>query len=862
MTTTPTYRIHPGIGIARLGDSTSDFCISPEEPAALPIACTEEGNTFPAPDGDGERRVDELKDSNGRIKRQAARFRVYVYDDESPDGRPLELGDRVYGGGNQGTLIDIHWRVHLANKKASWYQFDGLQGEHGYAPGHPRRNASVTDPEARQQLIIDPGPRIVGVKSNRTASFGRDGAGVYATSFPPPLEPCSIDTLGDLLTDDGGRLLVLGGHGCSGSAFFGELGHPRIDEYANNDGWFDDTSDGPVTARLVMHSEEVDATRFVDVESPSWVIVAYPAYVPEILDVVTMTDALDDTFVRELAARTDLYGESGTFDDPQVIDPSDRAALALWKGGRLRWNPDFKPWFYRDVWPILFRPSEFSYLTSILGQSNFPHDQTTRGRFDPLRLGVPPTVDAGALEAVDAESVAKNQSGELFVETFAPIAQALEKQSGGALATGPLLDAIRAAIAEFASVAIRDRDAGYAGYLRAWREGDRDTPEYAEARELLERAVHEAVAAAGEGASPGMAKELRVAISDHMRKYLSGKLLRDYRRQRVAGITNDPHGEYRRFLFDALRRPGEENRFRSGSNPDGRMHGLPLMPLLAGDNPITNTLPSKFLRLTELQLFVLRQWAKGSFRNEAVEGFPPPDPWLPYAGWANETGRDLDRGVMTNLLGGSFCPGAEVGWIMRNPAIYLGPYRIKADPDFSSFRLTAAQANAWRGYVPEVDYSAYADAELDQYDDFERGMQPGDLTKHMSTPWQSDFNECSTQEIDVTYESWNVLFSGTHDDVTAREQSRWITLWWPAHRPMQTYEHDSDAAPTNPYIWVDWSRGVPQTKAGDLKMVTEWSRLGFVRRNPYAKPGELDKAAPDVPKYVATERTPREEGPR
>lgn len=859
MATTPRYRIHPGIGIARLGDSPSDFCISPEEPAALPIACTEGGNTFPGPGGKGERRIDDFKDSKGRIKRQAARFRVYVYDDDNPDGRPLELGDKVAGGGNQGTLIDIHWRVHLANKKAAWYTFDALQGEHGYAPSHPRRNADITDAEARQQLIIDPGPRIVDATDNRTASFGRDGGDVYATSFPPPLEPCSIDTLGDLVTDDRGRLLVLGGHGCSGSAYFGELGHPRIDEYANNDGWFDDTSDGPVTARLVMHSEEVDQTRYIDVESPAWVIVGYPAYVPEILDVVTMTDTLEDTFVRELASRTDLYGESGTFDDPEVIDASDRDALALWKAGRLRWNPDFRPWFYRDVWPILFRPSEFSFLSSILGQSNFPHDQTPRGRFDPFRLGVPPAVDAGALETVDAESIAKNQSGALFTETFTPIARTLEKQSGRTLSLGPLLEAVRPAIAEFASAAIDDPGAGYRTYLRAWREGDRDIPDYAEAREVLEHVVHEAVAAASDGASPELAKEVKVAVSDHVRKLLSGKLLRDYRRQRVAGITSDPHGEYRRFLFDALRRPGEENRFRSGGNPDGRVHGLPLMPLLAGDNPLTNTLPSKFFRLTELQFFVLQQWADGLFRNEALEGLPHPDPWLPYAGWVNATGRDLDRGVMTNVLGGSFCPGGEVGWIMRNPAIYLEPYRIKADPAFSSFRLTAAQGNAWKGNVPEADYSAYADSELDQDDDFERGMQPGDLTKHMSTPWQSDFNECSTQPIDVTYEGWNLLYSGTHDDVTARERSVWITLWWPAHRPMQTYEYDLEAKP-DPYIWVDWSRGVPQTNAGDLKMVTEWRRLGFVVRNPHAKPGELDNASRDIPKYVTVERTQDEEG--
>ena len=35
-----TYRIHPGIGIARLGNSTDAFCISPEQPAACPSIAT------------------------------------------------------------------------------------------------------------------------------------------------------------------------------------------------------------------------------------------------------------------------------------------------------------------------------------------------------------------------------------------------------------------------------------------------------------------------------------------------------------------------------------------------------------------------------------------------------------------------------------------------------------------------------------------------------------------------------------------------------------------------------------------------------------------------------------------------------
>ena len=65
--------------------------------------------------------VGTFKDAQGRIKRQAARFQVFVYDEDNPDGRPLKFGDQVEGGGNRGTLVDIQWRVYLANKKACWF---------------------------------------------------------------------------------------------------------------------------------------------------------------------------------------------------------------------------------------------------------------------------------------------------------------------------------------------------------------------------------------------------------------------------------------------------------------------------------------------------------------------------------------------------------------------------------------------------------------------------------------------------------------------------------------------------------------------------------------------------------------------
>jgi hypothetical protein len=434
------YRIHPGIGIARLGNSPDAFCITPEQPAALPIDCDARGNPLVTPDGMTELRIKSFKDSEGRMKRQAARFQVWAYDDESPNGRPLKLGDQIEGGGNAGVLIDIQWRIYLGNKKSSWYQFLELQGEHGYDQNHPRRNAAITADNARQQLIIDPGPRTVNHTNSRTAQCDRDNA-AYATTFPPvPLKPNSIDTLGDLLTDDTGRLLVLGGHGNSGSYLYDDFGQPRIDNFVNNDGWFDDTSDGPVMARLAMYSPLVQRVRYVDVEYPAWVVCASPAYVPVILNVVTMDDLVEDMAIRQFAARTDLYGAAGTFNDPQHIAPTDQGALIHWRAGRVRWNPDYKPWFYRDIWTILYRPDQYNYLCDTLGQSNFPHNQSTRGTFDYEKLGCPPVIDRRAVEMCEEKCIRDHLSGDLFVEELAAELTALETTVPGAAAGAAITD--------------------------------------------------------------------------------------------------------------------------------------------------------------------------------------------------------------------------------------------------------------------------------------------------------------------------------------------------------------------------------------------------------------------------------------
>jgi hypothetical protein len=90
----------------------------------------------------------------------------------------------------------------------------------------------------------------------------------------------------------------------------------------------------------------------------------------------------------------------------------------------------------------------------------------------------------------------------------------------------------------------------------------------------------------------------------------------------------------------------------------------------------------------------------------------------------------------------------------------------------------------------------------------------------------------------------------------------WETLWWPAHRPLQAWEATFvDGKPV--YRFLEWARGVPGTNAGNLKMVTEWSILGFIIRNPYVPASTLDTPWNDVTsvsaKYLSVERTEEEE---
>ena len=119
MTSAARYKIHPAIGVARVGNAPeSDFFLGPEIP-----------NEPSTGSGDAGTVVPPFK-SAGLIKRQAARFRVWEYLDIDGVWTPSREVT-----GLDADVVDLTWKVHLANRKASFFAFTG--------PPDPMRNGQA-----------------------------------------------------------------------------------------------------------------------------------------------------------------------------------------------------------------------------------------------------------------------------------------------------------------------------------------------------------------------------------------------------------------------------------------------------------------------------------------------------------------------------------------------------------------------------------------------------------------------------------------------------------------------------------------------------------------------------------------------
>lgn len=283
--------IHPAIGIARVGNSRTGYFVGPEVPNR-PVHPP--GGFKDGPNGD-------------EIKRQAARFRIFAY---AADGSLI--------GELTSADAEIVWSVELANKKAEWDIFAGMRGEDlPLSKRRPRsewRNKDLRD-KAREGLVIAPAAATLKAGERHIFDDG-EFMGVQVT-------------LGEARVEQSGRLLVLGGFGRSETVEEGR----RIIHYANNDRWFDDIADGPVSADVKL----LDGT--VLKAKRAWVLSAPPDFSPETASPVTLYDVAADTAFRSLGATSPARPEFCAHIAPLI----QRAALAIWTSqsaldGHARWR--------------------------------------------------------------------------------------------------------------------------------------------------------------------------------------------------------------------------------------------------------------------------------------------------------------------------------------------------------------------------------------------------------------------------------------------------------------------------------------------------------------------------------------------
>jgi hypothetical protein len=371
MSTSAVFRIHPAINFARLGTS-EDFYLSPDTAAGMPVDGGPTVGGLPIRRGTERETITsaDLRDADGKLRRQAARFRIFAYPFDGSETYPNGGGEEVRVGSVVGgrTVADVVWTVHLANKKANAHMVVVPLGVKAFGPGYQLqvRNPSVIgaqtppnvagtpdDPHRVHALVIDPGPRAVRGRdagpvrfdTTTTPSYGQGTAiaplpdypvtfpGLVPPGTPPPrlFEPSGpIETLGELRTDEHGRLLVLGGYGRAVGQF-DEYNVPvQFTADVNNYSWFDDAADGPVSATLLFDDGSAAQVH------GAWVVCADPAYAPQLRNVVSLWDDIYDSFVRNLALQPEICDGSGfrpdyapTFED-QVRPVFRAAAMTRW----------------------------------------------------------------------------------------------------------------------------------------------------------------------------------------------------------------------------------------------------------------------------------------------------------------------------------------------------------------------------------------------------------------------------------------------------------------------------------------------------------------------------------------------------
>ncbi len=351
-------RIHPGIGMARLGNS-DEFFIGPEAPGVI----ADPGGTISS-----DPSQKNYRDDQQRLKRQAQRFRIYGYDSNGNAVSELNI--------NSADVESITWRVHVRNMKAANYAFQGAYLFDPTKYRNPSIQSDAANPIDRTDLIIDPGPKTISAESQQPLIMAGDVfTGVSEGYLPGYLRYCGFTPkdpsqpvkvtytpatnieLGQLRLDDEQRLIFVPAPGkaecvtdpkiqlSNPSETYnppngpGDGTDPLINQFAyfNVPGWWDDTCGGEIDATVVLKNGTVLSTRDGVInpndegtrngKNGGWIVTAPPKYAPNMYHVVSIMDRMYETFD----------------SDPNQGQPTE---------------------FYRDIYPILANAGNYGWVSA------------------------------------------------------------------------------------------------------------------------------------------------------------------------------------------------------------------------------------------------------------------------------------------------------------------------------------------------------------------------------------------------------------------------------------------------------------------------------------------------------------------
>jgi hypothetical protein len=247
---------------------------------------------------------------------------------------------------------------------------------------------------------------------------------------------------------------------------------------------------------------------------------------------------------------------------------------------------------------------------------------------------------------------------------------------------------------------------------------------------------------------------------------------------------------------------------RNPNEPGELSVGVPLMPLSLGEAG------TDFLAVSKTQYFFLQQWNDNTFDPAGDSPLGP--------------GEYLDMASLSNCLGGRYVPGIEVSYPVRQPDMYhtdwrasgSGPFRVKHKPlDYGASRPGTPFLSG--GWIP-----------LHGMTD---GLEPGDMSKFMSVPWQTDYNSCSIHQTSVNTSGANTATGSP------------LTLYWswPSQRPDAVYPASEVVGGVLPdRVWSIRGPGTLTTDAKSaatfqkaLQSVMQWDRIGVVLQGTAITPG-------------------------